>query len=132
MRLLRKKTVQQAEKAEAVKRLENAVGLLEDKLQTDLDAARPSTYSHYSGRSGVCDVCNGPAVSGEAFQVPTRFFWSSTKYKEWVATNPMTKSMLAMHGLSVDNFITTQRNQDMSKYSVVCPNCVHLFTTTTD
>lgn len=99
--------------------------LLQRRKQPTTQDKSP-TYSHYAG-SGVCDVCNAPVRSGEAFQVPTSTFWASKKYKTWVATNPLTKMQLAMTGVSVDEFIAFQRARDKTKYSAVCPSCVHLF-----
>ena len=83
-------------------------------------------YEHYPG-SGVCDVCNAPIGPNEAFQVPTKVFWASKKYKKWVATNPMTRSMLQMSGATVDQYIAMQSSMDKTKYSAVCAKCVHLF-----
>ncbi len=99
--------------------------LLQRRKQATTQDKSP-TYSHYAG-SGVCDVCNSPVGSGEAFQVPTPVFWASKKYKKWVATNPITKSQLAMSGITVDQFIAFQRARDKTKYSAVCATCVHLF-----
>lgn len=84
------------------------------------------TYSLYAG-SGACDVCNTPVGSGKAFEVPTSVFWASKKYRVWVDTNPTTKTTLLTYGITVDEFIAAQRARDKSKYSAVCPNCVHLF-----
>lgn len=89
--------------------------------------ARPSCrFKRYDG-SGVCDVCNKPIASGEAFEVPTEAFWSSRKYRAWAAQNPLIGGMLQAMGATMDQYIAMQRAMDATASSAVCPDCVHLF-----
>jgi hypothetical protein len=108
-----------------------AVAVVEPHASPEVAATVPETpvgssYARYPG-SGVCDVCNRDIGPGEAFQVPTAKFWASSPYKEWVATNPVTRGMLMMSGVSVDEYIAMQRGRDTTPYSAVCPDCIHLF-----
>jgi hypothetical protein len=94
--------------------------------EPQLEAQVETGYARYPG-SGVCDVCNRDIGPGEAFQVPTAEFWASSKYQAWITTNPVTRGMLMMSGVTVDDYIAMQRGRDTTAYSAVCPDCIHLF-----
>jgi hypothetical protein len=88
----------------------------------------PRVFSRYDG-IGVCDVCNAPVGPGAraAFLVPTKVFWDSKEYRDWVSNNPVTRGMLGLQGITVDEYIAESKKRDRTKYSGVCPLCVHLF-----
>jgi hypothetical protein len=97
------------------------------------DKVKTTEYERYPG-SGLCDVCNADIGPNEAFQVPTKVFWASKKYKEWIASNPMLRSKLALWGIqtanleqAVDEFIARQKATDKTAHSAVCANCIHMF-----
>jgi len=81
-------------------------------------------FARYTG-SGVCDVCNKNLISGAAYRVPKDVFWSSKKYRQWLASGPFSSLMREVGG--VDVHIREGRAMDASTHSVVCSVCVDLF-----
>ena len=75
-------------------------------------------------KGGLCDVCNTD-LGGEAYMVPVGVFYGSKKYKEWLATGPM--SVLVEMVSGVNAFLADLKSRDKSTHSVVCPGCVRLF-----
>ncbi|GAH44233.1 unnamed protein product [marine sediment metagenome] len=81
-----------------------------------------SMFERYPDK-GICDVCNSPVGSGEAYLVPKEVFYASKKYRETLARNPMISAV----GGSVEQQIAIMKSMDQTIHSAVCPKCIHMF-----
>jgi len=69
----------------------------------------------------VCDVCGSKLDADQSFFVPTKTFYSSKKYREWV------KNHYSLLDSQVAESIGEMEKNDTTEGSAVCKDCIGLF-----
>ena len=98
---------------------------LKKKKPAGAPAAKPAarTFAPYTG-GGVCDVCNQPLTSRQAWIVPNDVFYASAQYKQW---HRSAMARMGMSPMQADAALMQMQTMDTSPGSAVCQNCIHMF-----
>jgi hypothetical protein len=93
---------------------------LRDRLKEQVE--KSISYQPFTGQ-GLCDVCNQSLHDKKAWIVPNNVFYNSPLYREYYK-----QFQKNLTGLDInDNVFEEMLQNDKSKGSAVCSDCIYMF-----